>query len=129
PEGQELTLAGAQGGAALVDLGVVSARKAADEFIGPHLPRRHQHALAIDLRILQIDIVPDVPREQKYVLLDVADPAPQLLHVHLPDILAVPGDSPSGNVVETAEQMHQRGLAGPGRAHDGDRLARPDGPV
>ena len=70
------------------------------------------------------DVVADAAVEQPGVLEDHAEARPQLVPGELADIVAIERDATRVHVVEAHQQIDQRGLAGPGRAHDGDRRAR-----
>ena len=72
------------------------------------------------------DIVPNRCREQEHVLLHDADVASQRLERDVANVDAIDQDPASGGVVETRQQVHDGALAAPGRAQEGDDLARLD---
>ena len=69
------------------------------------------------------DVVFDRVVEQHGVLRDDADGGAQGLLLHVADVLAVDQDAAAGHVVEAEQQARDGGLAGAGRADDGERLA------
>ena len=61
--------------------------------------------------------------EQDGLLGDHADLGPQRVEGDVPDVDAVDGDGPGGDVVEAGQEVEQGGFAGAARPHQGDDFA------
>ena len=72
------------------------------------------------------DVVVEGVVEEDRVLVHVAHQGAQLDDADVADVGAVQGDAARGRVVEAGNEVHEGGLAGAARAHDGDRLALRD---
>ena len=72
-------------------------------------------------------VVRDREREGKAVLEDHRELAPQAPGIDGGDVDAVEVDGTGRGTIETAEELHERGLARTVDAHEGDLLARVDG--
>src|SRR5215510_13961532 len=68
------------------------------------------------------DVVPDGGTEEIDVLLHNAYIAPQRVQGEVPDILAINGNVPLSDIVETGEEMDNCTLATPWGAQDGGNL-------
>ena len=69
------------------------------------------------------DVLADRAVEQPRVLEDHPERPAQVVAGHLPRVDAVDRDPPAVELVEAHQQVHERGLARPGRADDRDHLA------
>ena len=97
----------------------------------PLVPFGRLHLAAAVVEQRQLDVVERRrARQQVEALEHEADlPVPdqrQLVLRHPRDVLAVEEVLAAGRPIEAAEDVHQRGLAGPRRAGDGHELARLD---
>ncbi len=101
---------------------VVRRRQPLDEPVGPEPARRPPCRVRCDGRV-EREVVQDVAREEKQVLLYEADDRAQVAGRELPDVDAVHRDAPPLRVVEPEQQAHDRGLPRPGVAHQRDRLS------
>ena len=92
---------------------------------------RLAHGGAVELERQRHVLRRGEPGQQVEVLEDVADRAAAQLGLgaagHPQRVLAVDEDGARGRLLQRAGDRQQRGLAGPGRAHDGDHLAGLDG--
>ncbi len=99
-----------QGGYVVVDLG--------------RLGRRVQ-LLVGGVRLGEAQVVGDRGVEEVRLLGDDADRTREGVEVEVAYVDAVQRDTAAGDVVQTGHQVAERGLAGAGRADDGERCRRP----
>ena len=74
----------------------------------------------------QADVAADRSGEQEWILQNDAEAGAQFGEIHFFDIDAVDADGAFLDVVEAQQQRDERGFAGAGVAHNGDRFARFD---
>ena len=65
----------------------------------------------------------DRPREKHRFLRHKADPVPEIVNIHVPDIHAVDLHTPLRRIEEPRNQVDERRLAGARASDEGDRLA------
>ena len=118
-----LAFASGQPHAALADLGLVAVGQALDEFVGVGRLGGLDDLLQRRLQAAVPDVVGDRPGKEHRVLGHHADLAAQRLEAQRPHVAPVEEHTPALRIVETRDQVHQRGLPGAGRPHDGDDLA------
>ena len=117
-QGDALLLAAGEPHATLAYDGVVAVRHGVDEVVGIRHDCGFLHLLEAAVRPAVGDVALDGVGEQEHVLHGHADVIPQVVQVHVPDIRAVHQHLPGGGVIEPAQQVHQRGLAGACGADD-----------
>ena len=125
-ERQQLLLPDRQRRAALGDRARVAVRQPLDERLGVHRARRAAHALVVDRRVAEADVVGDRAREQVHVLQHQAEQPAHVGEIELADVDAVDRDPAARHVVEPQQQVDQRRLARAGGADDADALAGAD---
>ena len=124
-DGEQLLLAGADVAALVVDHRVVAVGQRVHEAVDVGRPRRLEDLLLGGVEVAVGDVVADRAAEQPGVLQHHADARRAgRARVIVGDVDAVEGDPAAVELVEPHDQVDERGLAGAGRADDGDRLAR-----
>src|SRR5574343_372058 len=124
-----LALAAGQALAAFADQRVVAVRQAQDELVGVGGAGSGDNFLARCVRFAVGDVVGDGAEEQERLLQHKADVLTELGNRHGADIDAVDQHLAFGDIVETADQVDQRRLAGTGVADQTDHFARLDDQV
>src|SRR5262245_49100069 len=112
--------------AALADEGVEPLVGARQQAVAGRLPEDLQAFGVRGVGPHEQQVLADRAREQLGVLRDEADPLPQRVHVHAVVGLAVVEDAAVLRAVQADEQLHERRLARPRRAHERPRLAAAD---
>ena len=125
-ERDELALPGGQGRAALLHRGVVAIRQLHDELVRVHGLRRRLDLLVGGVELAVADVVTYVAGEDERVLQHHAHLPAQRFKRHVAHVVAINGHRTFRHVVEPGQQAHDGGLAGAGRADQGDGLARGD---
>ena len=125
-ERQQLLLPHRQRRAALGDRARIAVRQPLDERLGMDGARRTPHALVVDRRVAEPDVVGDGAGEQVHVLQHQAEQAAHVVEIELADVDAVDRDPPALHVVEAQQQVDQRRLPRAGGADDADALAGAD---
>ena len=126
-DGDALALPARERGAALTDHGVVAVFQLTDEFVRVRGARRGLDLLRGGPGFPVRDVLADRGAEQDRLLQHQADVAPQRGPAVLPDVAAVDQDRAPLRLVQPQDQAHDRGLAGPRHAHQGEPLAGGDG--
>ena len=119
-----LALAAGQGQALFADDRVVALREAFDELVGPGDRGGPPDPVLVRVRVAVGDVGADGVGEQQALLEDVADPGAQRVEGQLADVGAADQHRTGRHVVEARQQGGRGGLAGAGRADQGDGLAR-----
>ena len=88
--------------------------------------RRRAHARLVDLLPSEGDVVLEGTREEETLLGDVAEPGAEVRERQLRHVALADEDGARRRLPEPREQQAERGLAGPGRSDDRDRLAGGD---
>lgn len=122
-KGQQLPLPGGEGGAPLRDAGGIPVRQAVDKPRGIDLPGGLADGVIRNGFVPQADVGGDIPGEQEYILLHLADGAADLLPAHVPDVRIVDPDGTLLNIIVAADQVQDGALSGAGGADEGDGLA------
>ena len=125
----QLALPGGQVAAALGHLVLETTRQPGDHAVRADRPGRGRHLGVGGVRPAVGDRVAHRPGEQVRLLRHHAEPLPVAAQVVIAHVHPVHQDRPGGHVVEPGHQLDQRGLARPGLADQGHRLARADGQV
>jgi hypothetical protein len=124
-DGDPLALASGQAAPALADDRVVAARQVEDEVVGEGGPGRGFHPRLVHV----VEAVGDVGAhrvvEEHRLLRDESDLAAQAFERRVLHVDAVDQHGAFRHVVEPRQQVDERRLARPARAHDRDHLARP----
>ena len=123
-DGQQLALALRQVGAVGGDLGLVALRQAFDERMRIDLLGRLDAFLIGGIQPPVADVIQDRAGEQVRVLQHHAQRLAQVVLADALDVDAIVGDAALFDIVEAVEQVGDGGLAGAGRAHQGDLLPR-----
>ena len=125
-DGHQLAFALAELGGFILEFGVIPVGQAAHELVHMAGLGAFDHPLLADgLALVQAveQVLADRAVEQPGVLQNHAEVLTQIVAGDVARIHAVDGNRPALDLVEAHEQVDQRGLAGAGRADDGDRLA------
>src|SRR5205823_12230320 len=88
--------------------------------------RRRAHAWLVDLLPSEGDVVLEGTREEETLLGDVAEPGAEVRERQLRHVALADEDGARRRLPEPREQQAERGLAGPGRSDERDRLAGGD---
>src|SRR5471032_2345291 len=118
-----LALAAGQALSALTDHRVVGLRQAQDEFVRVRGARGGDDLFARRFRFAVGDVLGDGAEEQEGLLQHEADVAAVVRHGEGADVDAVEHDGAFGDVVEAADQVDQRALAGTRVADQADHFA------
>ena len=121
-----LPLAAGQGKSLLAHHRVVAQRQPLDELVRLGGPGRRQDLLVGRVRPAVGDVGPHRVGEQEALLHDQPDRGAQGVTGHVGDVVPADPDRAGLRVVEPRQQQREGGLARPGRADHGDRLARLD---
>ena len=128
-DGQALALSAGELGPAVADVRVVALGLLHDEVMGVGDLRGGDDLLPGGSFHAEGDVVENGVVEQDRILVHIAHQGAEVLDPQVLDILSVDGDAAAVGVVEAGDEVHERGLAGAGLAHDGDHLAaRSPGP-
>ena len=124
-----LTLAAGQFDAAFAHVSVVGravfpVSEADDEFVGVGFARGREDRFVARTRAAVADVVGDRAMQQRRVLRDHADCGTQALLSDAGDVLSVDRDAAMFEIVETQEQIDERGFAGARTTDESDALAR-----
>ena len=123
-EADELLLPGGQRAAALADGLLEAIRQRVDEVHQVHLLGRRLDLLARDACRCRAGYCPRCVPVNRYGSCSTTPKLPaQLQRIDVADIHAADANAALLNVVEAQQQADERGLAGAGVAHHGDRLA------
>ena len=125
-QGDALALAAGEGQAVLADHGVVAVRQRGDEVVGLRGPRGGVQLLVGGVRAAVADVGAEGVREQEAVLRHQSDERPQGVQGQLAHVVAADPHGARRHVVEAGQQQRDGGLARPGGAHHGERLAGRD---
>src|SRR5215218_10764694 len=126
-DGQALLLAAGQPVAALADHRLPALGQALDQVQDPGRPAGVLDLLQGGVRPGVAQVGQDGVVEQVRVLGDQPDRGPQALQLQVAHVDPVDPDGALGDVVDPGHQHGGGGLAGPGRADQGDQLAGADG--
>ena len=118
-----LALAARQTHAAFTQEALIAARQARNEFVGGGHFGGGDDFLVAGADAAVADVFHRVFGEDHCVLRHDADGAAQGMQIQILDVHAVEQDVAALRIVEAQHQLEQRGLAGAGRADDGDRFA------
>src|SRR5699024_160591 len=111
-----------QGGAVVVDHGVVALGQLAHEVVDVGGAGGFEDLLVGRVQAAVADVLPDRALEQPGVLQHHAGARAQLVAGEVADVDAVDGDAAAVQLVEAHHQVHQGGLAGAGGADDRHRV-------
>ena len=128
-DGDALALAAREGEPALAEQRVVAVREVVHELGRTGQRGGPLDALERGVGVGERDVGGDGVVEEQGVLEDDPDRAAQVVDAEPPEVDPVELDGAGVHVVEAGEQAGHGRLAGPGRAHEGDRGARLDGEV
>ena len=126
-EGHQLPLAHRQGGAPLVDLGLIALLHLHDEVVGVHGLGGGDDFFVRGVQPPVADVVHDGAGEYEGVLHHHAHLLPEGAKLYIPYVVAVDLDRSAHHVVEPGHQIDHGGFARAGGAHQGDGLAGLDG--
>ena len=121
-----LPLAARQRVPPLAHHGVVAVLELADEVVGVRRPRRRDRLLQRRLGQPVADVLQDRAVEQVRVLEHHPHLPPVVAGLQQPHVHAVDADRAARDVVEPRDQVRDRRLAAPRRAHQADQLTRRD---
>ena len=126
-DGQALALAARDLDSALADHGVQAARRPRQQRLAGGLAEHLEDLVVCCVRTHEEQVLADGPGEELGVLRDQAQALAQPVEVD--DVLgmAVVEDLPGLRMIQTDQELDQRGLARAGWADEGDGLAAPDG--
>ena len=97
-------------------------RELADEKVRVRHFGRRDHLFVGGIQPAKADVLHDRVGEQVGILQDQAELAAKVILADIADIPAIDGDTAAVDLVETRQQVDDGGLAGPGRAHQGEDL-------
>src|SRR5438876_7565423 len=124
-KGDALALAARKLDTALANLRVVATREPDDEIVGVRRLRRGNDRVVADYSVAAVrDVLGDAGRKQHRILQHHGELPAKVLQFVIAEVDAVEQDGTGRRVVEPHEQVHQRALAGAGRAHDPQARAR-----
>ena len=121
-DGEQLTLALADGLGIVFDMRVVALRHRADEVVHMRHLGRANDFLASGIGAAIGDVLGDRPVEQPCILQHHAKVRAQVRASHRMGVHTVELDRAPADFVKTHKQIDERGLAGAGGTHDGDLL-------
>jgi hypothetical protein len=119
-DAQQLALALGQFHAALAQHRVISFRQLRDEAVCFRGPGGRFDLFHRRFRMSVADVLLDRLREQRRILQHDAEGGAQILHAVFAQVMAVEADAAFTHIIETRQQVDQRGLARAGRTDDGD---------
>ena len=125
-EGEQLPLAVGEVGAALGEVGLVALGQSADEAVGVDEAGGRLHPGVVHLGVAQPDVVAHGAGEDVKILEHDAQTPADVVRAEPAHVDPIEQDLAVLEVVEAAEQPRQGRLAGSGRSHDGELLARLD---
>jgi len=128
-DGQALALAAGKGNPFFADDGVEAVGLLHDEFVGEGVFGGGDDFLARRAQPAQLDVPADGVVEQNIFLRDDGDLIAQIARGYFAQIHAADFDGALRGVVETQEQIGERGLAGAAGADQRDELAGFDGKI
>ena len=126
-DGDALTLATGEIGAALLDHRVIALRQLVDELLGAGEAGDLDHPRPRHRRIGESDVLVNGAVEQQVLLQHDADVAPEPPRIDMAEIRAVEQHLALARQIKTLDELGQGRFAGAGGADDADRLAGPDG--
>ena len=125
-DAQALLLAAGDVRAALLDIGVIAVRHGGNEFI-----RTREHAGVTELLVRGVFVAPaeifgDRTRKQLVFLQHHGNGVAQRLQIIIAHVHAAERQPAAGDIVQTRDELHERGLGRARAADDADRLAGTD---
>src|SRR5258708_7795280 len=126
-ERNQLLLAHRKSGATLAHFRFVRVRQTLNETIGAHFRGRPAHPFVRDVFAAQTDVAGDRAAEKENLLQDHREILAQRLQIPVAHIHAVQQNPTLLHVVETHQQIGDRGLAGTGVPDERDGLPGSDG--
>src|SRR3954468_4634239 len=91
--------------------------------------RRILHLFVGGIERTVANVVKERPMKQHGILRDHADGTPKRILSHLADVLSIDENAATLDVVETKDQVHERGFPGAGKTNESDTFTRTDGQV
>ena len=122
-KGQQLTLTGREGCAALDDLMIIAAIQLLDKAVGVDVFGSFHHICIADAFFAQTDVALDIAGKEEHILQHLANVTAQVSNLNVPDIHAIYQHLTLLHVIVSADQVLDGGLTGTGGTDKGHALA------